>query len=405
MSEHLPREALVVLGASQEHIPLYQEARRRGMPSIAVDVRRDAPGVGWADAALTVSTRDVAAIAAALEGCGPAGIVGGASDAALASWHTLSARFAGGYVYPKRALAACDKVASRALAAACGIAGCPWVFSHDPATVVAKARQLRFPLVVKPSGGSGSRGVTRVDRPAGLAAAVAHARSYGGDQAVIVEELARGRPLAVQVFMAGGQAVMACALDKRLWPDTFVVRGLCTAELPDAVYERVRSAAERLCRALGIVDGPASVDMALDTDGQVRFIEINPRLGGDGVPRLLAAAYGVDVVRAVVAMALGEPFSGLLRPTRASHAGLELIGSPVGVAGELVSWGGVAEACHVRGVTDIALYAQPGDRVWPHHHSGRTIGLVVAAGATPAQACAAVAEARGLVRPHVVGGV
>ncbi|MFE3830943.1 hypothetical protein [Streptomyces sp. NPDC059092] len=87
--DQLPQNALLVLGASEEHIPLYQEAQRRGIPTIAVDMRADAPAFRCADAALRISTRDVEAIAHALGDVRPAGIVGGASDAALATWHAL----------------------------------------------------------------------------------------------------------------------------------------------------------------------------------------------------------------------------------------------------------------------------------------------------------------------------
>ncbi|MFI9630636.1 hypothetical protein [Streptomyces sp. NPDC052042] len=41
-------------------------------------------------------------------------------------------------------------------------------------------------------------------------------------------------------------------------------------------------------------------------------------------------------MRALIALALGEPFSDHLRPTRAAHAALELIGSPLAAEGELV---------------------------------------------------------------------
>lgn len=43
MSEQWPQDALIVLGASEEQIPLYQEARRRGIPTIAVDMRSTPP--------------------------------------------------------------------------------------------------------------------------------------------------------------------------------------------------------------------------------------------------------------------------------------------------------------------------------------------------------------------------
>ncbi|MFD3503137.1 ATP-grasp domain-containing protein [Streptomyces sp. NPDC058678] len=334
--------------------------------------------------------------------------MGGASDAALASWHTLGLRYGTAYVYPKDALAAGDKAAFHAIAASCGVTGYGWTASCDPDEVVAKSAGLRFPLVVKPVDGSGSKGVSRVIRPDGLLAAVAYARSYSASQTVIAEEFVQGRPLAIEVFMRDGRTVLTCIKDKEFVNGGFVVRRLRTTQLPLATRNQLEATVERLCRALGIVNGPANFDAVLGADGKERVIEANTRLGGDGVPRLLAAAYGVDVVRALIALALGEPFGDHLVPTRAAHAALELIGSPLAVEGELIAWEGeliawegVAEARSIPGITDVELYVEPGDRVRPHDQSGHKIGLLVAAGPSPADASSALDAAGALIRPIV----
>lgn len=401
MSEHWPTGALIVLGASEEHIPLYREARRRNIPSIAVDMRADAPAFAFADAVLAISTRDADAIADALGDVRPAGIVGGASDAAPTTWHTLGLRYGTAYVYPEKALAAGDKAAFHTLAASCGATGYAWTASDNPEEVVAKAARLYFPLMVKPVDGSGSKGVTHVTRCDDLSGAVACARSCSASGSVIVEEFVRGRPLAVEVFMQDSQALLTCITEKTFVDSSFVVRGLSTARLPSAVHDHLKVTVERLCRALGIVDGPANFDVVLGTDGQARVIEANARLGGDGVPRLLAAAYGVNVVRGLVALALGEPFGDHLTPTRTGHAALELIGSTLTEDGELLTWEGVAGARSIPGVTDIELYAKPGDLVRPHDQSGHKIGLIVAAGASAADATSVLTTARALIRPVI----
>lgn len=403
MSEQWPQGALIVLGASEEHIPLYEEARRRGIPTIAVDMRADGPALPFADAALQISTRDSDTIADALGDARPAGIVGGASDAALETWHTLSLRYGTPYVYPRSALASGDKATFHAVAASCGITGYGWAASDDPHEVVAQAAELRFPLVVKPADGSGSKGVTCVPRRDDLPAAVAHARSHSASQTVIAEEFVQGRPLAIEIFMQDGIAQMTCVKDKQFvdGSGSFVVRRLATVQLPSATHDQLQASAELLCRALGIVNGPANFDVVLGTDGRERVIEANARLGGDGVPLLLTAAYGVDVVRALVSLALGEPFGSYLVPRRAAHAALELIGSPLAADGELVTWEGLAEARSIPGITDIKLYAKPGDRVRPHDQSGHKIGLLVAAGPTVADASTALDKAGALIRPVI----
>lgn len=400
-TDQLPQNALLVLGASEEHIPLYQEARRRDIPTIAVDMRADAPAFPFADAALQISTRDTGAIVDALGDVRPAGIVGGASDAALAAWHALGLRYGTPYVYPKDAFAALDKAAFHAVVAASGIADYGWAASSDPDEVAAKAAELHFPLVIKPVDGSGSKGVTRVTSPDDLPTAVAHARTYSASQTVIAEEFVEGRQLTIDLFLRDGRSRMTCIKEQELVAGGFVVRRISTVELPSAEHDQLEASAERLCRALGIVNGPANFDLVLGADGRGRIIEANPRLSGDSIPRLHAAAYGVNVVGALVALALGEPFVDHLVPTRNEHAAVELVGSPLVTDGELVAWEGVAEARNIPGITDVVLYAKPGDLVRPHDQSGHKIGMFIAAGPSVADVSSALTVAGALLRPIV----
>jgi biotin carboxylase len=399
MSEHRPRNALVVLGASEEHIPLYQEARRRGIPTIAVDMRADAPAIPFADRALQISTRDADAIADALGDVRPAGIVVGASDAALASWHALGLRYGTPYVYPGSALVVLDKAAFHEIAASCGITGYGWAASDDPDEVAAKAARLRFPLVVKPVDGCGSRGITRVTSVGDLPAAITQARAHS--RTVIAEEFVRGRQLTIDLFLRNGRSIMTCVKDQELVAGGLVVRRISTAQLSPPEYDHLERSAERLCRALGIIDGPANFDLVLGLDGRGRFIESNPRLSGDSIPRLHAAARGVNVVGALIALALGEPFDDYLVPTRNAHAGVELIGSPLATDGELVTWEGVTEARRIPGITEVELYATPGDLVRPHVQSGHKIGMIIAAGLSVTDVSSALGAASTLIRPVV----
>lgn len=402
MSEHWPQNALIVLGASADQVPLYQEARRRGVPTIAVDMRQDSVAFPLADAVLKVSTRDADAIVDALGDLRPAGVVCGASDVALPTWRALSLRYGSPYVYPENALVARDKAAFHNIADSCGVAGYGWVASDDPKEIVAKAAGLRFPVIVKPVDDAGSRGVLRVAHPDDLPAAVAHSRSVSRSQRMMVEEFCEGRPLVIEMFMKDGRAKFVYILDEEPADTSFAIKRLHSpARLSPATRERLEVTAERLCLALGVTDGPADFDIVLGADGRERVIEANPRLGGDGLSRFLTIAQGVDNVGALISLTLGEPPDAYLEPTHTVHTALEVIGSPLDRDGELVRWEGVTEARAVPGIVDITLLAEPGDLVRPHTQSSHKVGLLIATGSSPESASSALASACSLIRPIV----
>jgi biotin carboxylase len=394
----------VVLGAAEEQIGIYREARRRGIPTIAVDHRRDRPALPFADRFVHRSTRDPDGIMAALGDVRPAGIVAAASDAGLRTWHELGLRYGTRYVYPARAVAASmDKTVFHEVVGRLGLAGYRWVGSADPAELAAEAADLTFPLVVKPADGSGSKGVRRIAGPAELPAAIAHARSYAGAGGkVIAEEVVEGRQLVVETFMRGGTAHFTAVLEKTFaaGPDFVVRRLTCPAPLPGAALARLTETAERLCRALDVTDGPADLDVVLPEDGRIRVIEMNARLGGNGIGKLRAAADGVDNVAALVSLALGEPYD--LAPVFSRHAVLELIGSPLAQEGELLEVGGLEAARAVPGVVEADLFASPGDVVRPFDQAGHKIGHIVTAGESAAAAATALDEALRRLRVEVL---
>ncbi|WP_433174430.1 ATP-grasp domain-containing protein [Actinoallomurus sp. CA-150999] len=392
---------LLILGASEEQLPLYQEARRRGIRTIAVDQRRDRPALRVADEFLHVTTRDAGAIIAALGDRRPAAVVSAASDAALMTWHELCAYYATPYRYPRQAaVVSLDKAAFHAMARSAGVDGHAWVRAADPADLIDAARSLRLPLIVKPNDGSGGKGVHRVDRPSELGRAFAHARAYSLDGDVIAEEYVEGRHLVVELFLRDGAAMFAAVMEKRLVPDTdFMVAGhVCPVSMPGA--DRLIALVVRLCAAMGLRDGPADFDVVAAADGEFRIIEAGARMGGNGIPHLLRACYGIDNVAALISLVMGEPFDIVPAPPRPSM--LRLLASPLSEEGELADLAGLDAVRAMPGVAGLDVYVRPGDLVRPFTESGHKIGHLVTTGASGAETGQVMARALETLRIVVV---
>jgi biotin carboxylase len=381
---------MLILGASEDQLPVYLEARRRGIPTIGVDVRGDRPALAHTDEWLPVSTRDHEGIVAALGGRRPSAVVAAASDAGLWTWHELSRRFETPYRYPAGAVrASVDKSAFHEVARAAGIPGYRWCQSTDRAALTRAAHEFGFPVVVKPPDTSGSKGVSLVERPADLPGALAYAGSFtaaGGP--LLVEEFLAGRNLTVDVFMRDGDAAFTGITEKRIVPGPhFVIGGhLCPAPIADATRAALAGAAERLCRAIDLTDGSANLDVVLRDDGTFAVIEANARLCGNSVPLLMRHVYGVDTVAALVSLATGEPFADLLVPTRRETGIIHVLASPLATDGVLSAVSGVGEVRELPGVVCCEVYAEPGDPVRPFDQAANKVGYLVVTGPDPAAA-------------------
>lgn len=185
-----------------------------------------------------------------------------------------------------------------------------------PGQAAAAARELGYPLFVKPVRAGSSYGVSRVEGEEQLAAAIQTALEY--DSRVILEEAIPGfevgcaivgtRKLTLgavdEIHLAGGM------LDngEKYHPVTSVTRA--PAQLPAETAERIKETAKTIYRALDCA-GFARVDLFLTPDGRVVMNEVNTIPGftpHSRYPAMMAAA-GLtipEVLDRLIAAALEE---------------------------------------------------------------------------------------------------
>ncbi|HEX6870568.1 MAG TPA: glycosyltransferase, partial [Micromonosporaceae bacterium] len=394
---------LLVLGAGEEQLPLYLEARRRGLRTIAADQRTDRPGLHYADEFLQLSTRDAEPIADALGGRSLAGVVTTGSDAGLSSWAELSERYQLAYRFPRTAArASVDKGAFHAISAAAGVPAYRWRQHHDPEVLAELADEVGYPLIVKPADGSGSKGVTRVSGPEHLAEALAYAARCSLRGEVLLEEYLDGRNLTVNVFMRDGACAFTAITEKRILPGpNFVIGGhSCPAPISADLHDELAEVGARLCRAVGLTDGPANLDVIVDNAGRVHVLEANLRLAGNSVPRLIRQVYGVDSTAALVSLATGQPFDLAGAPVGTGI--VHMLGSPLAVDGVLREVRGLDAVRAMPAVTDCQLYLEPGAVVHPFTEGAHKLGHLLVSGPDLETAEATLAEALTKLRVIVV---
>lgn len=402
-----PEGPLLVLGASDDQLPVYREARRRGVPTIAVDRRSDLPALRYADEHLAVSIRDPEAIAAALGDRVPRAVVASGGELGVWSWCELSERYRTPYRFPRSAaVASTDKAAFHELAAAAGVNTYRWRHGTDPAELLAGADEVGFPLVVKPADGSGKRGVILVETPDQLPRALAEAArsSYTGD--LIIEQQLHGRDLSVDVFLRGGQVAFAATHEKLTdAAGSMRVRGhVSPAPLDEPTRQRLVDTAARLCHEIGLTDGPADFDVFLTPGGGIEVVEVNARMPGEAIPLLIRETYGVDLVAGLVCLLLGEPVE-LPEPQQGRVGLLYMLASPLSTHGVLREVRGVEAASRLPGVARCEIYVPPGTRVPPFPHLGHEVGYLVVVGESRAEAEAVLADAVACLEVDVTADV
>jgi D-alanine-D-alanine ligase len=183
--------------------------------------------------------------------------------------------------------------------------------------------ELGWPVFVKPARAGSSMGITKVNGPEELAAAIAAALQH--DPKVVVEAMIEGREIECGVLESpdGGPPLTSLPGEVEVlegheffdfeakYLDEHAIRLTCPAELPTEIVQRVRDLTVRAFEAMGC-EGLARVDFFLRPDGTVVVNEINTMPGftpRSMYPRMWAAT-GLsypDLVDRLLRLGLNRP--------------------------------------------------------------------------------------------------
>ena len=156
----------------------------------------------------------------------------------------------------------------------------------DDEQIRARADEVGYPLLVKPSAGGGGKGMEIVRSGDDLTTALATARrvataAFGDDSMVLERLVQRPRHIEVQVFGDTHGTVIAlgereCTLQRR---HQKVIEEAPAARLPDEVRRRLLDAAVAAAKSVDYV-GAGTVEFLVEADAvdEVFFIEMNTRL-------------------------------------------------------------------------------------------------------------------------------
>lgn len=169
--------------------------------------------------------------------------------------------------------------------------------------------KLIFPVIVKPTDRSGSRGITKLYSKEGLAEAIENAKSQGFEKKALVEEFATGQEYSVEyVSYKGMHHFLALTKKFTTGAPGFIETGhFEPAPVSDEILEKVQAVVTHALDTLQIKNSASHTELKIAKDGTIRIIEIGGRMGGDCIgSNLVELSTGVDFVKCVIDIALGN---------------------------------------------------------------------------------------------------
>lgn len=172
---------------------------------------------------------------------------------------------------------------------------------------------LNYPVIVKPTDRSGSRGITKLESNAGLQEAIDRAKRLSFEGHALVEEFVIGQEYSVEcISWQGEHHFLAMTHKYTTGSPMFIETGhLQPAPLTGELLERVKTVVFHALNGLGIGYGASHSELKIAPNGEIALIEIGGRMGGDFIGSdLVFLSSGYDFVKAVIEIALGQKPSG-----------------------------------------------------------------------------------------------
>lgn len=305
---------ILILGGTKTQVPLIEAAKKEGYYVVLCDWTTTNPGIPLADKHYQVSTLDLQAVLEVAKTEKVAGVISN-SEPAMGNVAAISRELGlvGNSVQSVELLQ--SKCGFRLLQKQIGVFA-PDAFESDCASdFIQKIRKLRFPVVVKPSKSSGSRGTTVLDsfEYEEIEEAFHSCVDFSTNKKVTGEEYI-GMPTLINI---GADAFIYHG--KILWNGLYsTVRSERLPLVPEQeVFPSVLSQEQRelfeaqITKILNAADfqfGEVNIEGYFTEKGELFTIEINVRQGGNSIPELVYDHSGIDMYKLLVTTCCGDDF-------------------------------------------------------------------------------------------------
>ena len=296
---------LAIIGASYLQLPLVLKAKEMGVETHCFAWEDGAICKSVADFFYPISILDKDQILEVCQRVHIDGITTIASDAAVPTvcfvaeeMGLIGNRF-------EDALVATDKYLMRKRFAEFSVSSPRFVIADKNYSV----NNFRFPLIVKPTDRSGSRGVMKIEKPDDLQVAVERSQKESFTHAAIIEEYISGQEVSVESISWQGKHYILAITDKVTTDEPYFVEleHHQPSLLSPEIQQKIKSETLKALTALNIKYGASHAEFKITSDDEVIAIEVGARMGGDFIgSHLVRLSTGYDFVKGVIDISLNH---------------------------------------------------------------------------------------------------
>ncbi|UFJ43129.1 ATP-grasp domain-containing protein [Brevibacillus humidisoli] len=286
-----------------------------------------------------------------------------------------------------------DKYRMRTLLQAHGISTVRFQLVEKLQAVPQMGEEFGFPLVLKPTQLSGSRGVCLCHHQEDVRRWMELMETYQHEGPFLMEEYLHGPEVSVETVTVEGQHHVIGITDKiKTPPPLFVEVGhIHPSQLPMEQQAQIREMVVRFLTAADYRFGPAHTELILTPEGP-KIVESQARLGGDRIPKLVHLSTGIELESAI--------FKGIkgIHPPASTMNGVAMIKYFQWKPGTIQNIEGIDAVQELPYVVHIECTLRPGDVVPEIRDSASRYGYMIVLAKSYEEAIEQIDTAMSMIR-------
>lgn len=254
-----------------------------------------------------------------------------------------------------------------------------------------------FPLIVKSPISTGSRDVLLVKDKNELAESI-NMLIKNGSKEVLLEEYLDGPQYLIEACVYKGKVHIIAVLEQEItFFERFIVTGYCLlADMDQDFSKKIHETVSLILERFNMKNGSCHLEMRL-IDQEWKLIEINPRISGGAMNRMIETAYGINLVEETIKIFLGQEPNFNKKYKRfvyAHHLTSDTTGTLIKVSGR-------KRSSKLPGIEEVFIRSKIGDLLHPPLSMGDRYGYVLASSNSKEDAIKKAREAAKKIHFHI----
>ena len=255
--------------------------------------------------------------------------------------------------------------------------------------------QVKFPIMMKPVDGSGSRGASKVERAENFEQACRFAMNGSISHRAVAEPFVVGKEYGVESFVDKGEIHVLVVMQKDMTrPPYYAELGhAIPSGLPVEVEDRIKECVKKALIAMNVNHGSVNMDILVSDDYSVHIVDVGARMGGNLIgSHIIPIGTGIDYMGNMIRAAVGDT-ANWDQASEPKPVATKLLALEPGVVKSLPDFDAIEKEYGVK----IEHHLHVGDTITPYRTNLDGCGYIVATDKTVDEAIALAAKVKELI--------